>query len=148
MTRSSQRHVPVLLTEAIEYLQVREGSTVVDCTLGLAGHAAEIVRRLGPTGKLIGFDRDPEALGLAKEKLDRICEELGSQAPAVELVGEEFSAAPLHVPAGFSRRSDSRHRGKQPATGRGIEGIQFHGGRDSGHAYGYAFRSDRRTSGE
>ena len=81
MTRSSQRHVPVLLTEAIEYLQVREGSTVVDCTLGLAGHAAEIVRRLGPTGKLIGFDRDPEALGLAKEKLDRICEELGNRAP-------------------------------------------------------------------
>jgi 16S rRNA (cytosine1402-N4)-methyltransferase len=97
MTRSSQRHVPVLLTEAIEYLHVREGSTVVDCTLGLAGHAAEIVRRLGPGGKLIGFDRDPEALGLAKEKLDRICEELGSRAPAVELIGKEFSAAPLHL---------------------------------------------------
>jgi 16S rRNA (cytosine1402-N4)-methyltransferase len=97
MTRSSQRHVPVLLTKAIEYLQVREGSTVLDCTLGLAGHAAEIVRRLGPGGKLIGFDRDPEALGLAKEKLDRICEELGSRAPAVELVSEEFSAAPLHL---------------------------------------------------
>jgi 16S rRNA (cytosine1402-N4)-methyltransferase len=98
MTRSSQRHVPVLLTEAIEYLQVREGSTVVDCTLGLAGHAAEIVRRLGPTGKLIGFDRDPAALALANEKLDRICEELGNRAPAIELVGEAFSAAPLHVP--------------------------------------------------
>ena len=97
MTRSSQRHVPVLLTEAIEYLQVREGSTVLDCTLGLAGHAAEIIRRLGPGGKLIGFDRDPEALGLAKEKLDRICEELGSRAPAVELIGKEFSAAPLHL---------------------------------------------------
>ncbi len=97
MTRSSQRHVPVLLTEAIEYLLVREGSTVVDCTLGLAGHAAEIVRRLGPTGKLIGFDRDPAALALAKEKLDRICEELGNRAPAIELVGEAFSAAPLHV---------------------------------------------------
>jgi 16S rRNA (cytosine1402-N4)-methyltransferase len=97
MTRSSQRHVPVLLTEAIEYLQVREGSTVVDCTLGLAGHAAEIVRRLGPGGKLIGFDRDPEALELAKEKLDRICEDLGSRAPEVELVGEAFSAAPLHI---------------------------------------------------
>jgi 16S rRNA (cytosine1402-N4)-methyltransferase len=98
MTRSSQRHVPVLLTEAIEYLHVREGSTVVDCTLGLAGHAAEIVRRLGPTGRLIGFDRDPAALALANEKLDRICEELGNRAPAIELVGEAFSAAPLHVP--------------------------------------------------
>lgn len=97
MTRSNQRHVPVLLKEAMEYLQVREGSTVLDCTLGLAGHAVEIVRRLGPTGTLIGFDRDPEALALAKEKLDRTCEELGSGASAVELVGEAFSAAPLHL---------------------------------------------------
>jgi 16S rRNA (cytosine1402-N4)-methyltransferase len=97
MTRSNQRHVPVLLTEAMEYLQVREGSTVLDCTLGLAGHAAEIVRRLGPAGKLIGFDRDPQALALANEKLDRICEELGNRAPAIELVGEAFSADPLHL---------------------------------------------------
>jgi 16S rRNA (cytosine1402-N4)-methyltransferase len=97
MTRSNQRHVPVLLTEAIEYLAVHEGSTVLDCTLGLAGHAAEIVRRLGPAGKLIGFDRDPEAMALAKEKLGRVGEELGSRAPAVDLVGEAFSEAPLHV---------------------------------------------------
>jgi 16S rRNA (cytosine1402-N4)-methyltransferase len=89
--------VPVLLTEAMEYLNVRAGTTVVDCTLGLAGHASEVVRRLGPKGKLIGFDRDPEALVLAKEKLDRVCEELGSQAPTVTLIGEAFSAAPLHV---------------------------------------------------
>ena len=39
----------------MEYLQVREGSTVLDCTLGLAGHAVEIVRRLGPAGTLIGL---------------------------------------------------------------------------------------------
>jgi 16S rRNA (cytosine1402-N4)-methyltransferase len=97
MTRSNQRHVPVLLTEAIEFLAMREGSTVLDCTLGLAGHAAEIVRRLGPAGRLVGFDRDPEALALAKERLVRVGEELGSRAPAVELVGEAFSAAPLHV---------------------------------------------------
>jgi 16S rRNA (cytosine1402-N4)-methyltransferase len=97
MTRSSQRHVPVLLTEAIENLQVRAGSTLVDCTLGLAGHAAEVVRRLGPAGKFIGFDRDPEALALAKARLDAVCEELGSQAPQVTLIGEAFSAAPLHL---------------------------------------------------
>ena len=97
MTRSNQRHVPVLLTEAIEFLAMREGSTVLDCTIGLAGHAAEIVRRLGPAGRLIGFDRDPEALALAKEKLGRVGDELGGRAPAVELVGEAFSAAPLHV---------------------------------------------------
>ena len=97
MTRSSERHVPVLLNEAIEYLQVRPGSTILDCTLGLAGHASEIVRRLGPAGKLIGFDRDPQALGLARERLDEVCRELGTQAPALILIGEAFSAAPLHV---------------------------------------------------
>ncbi|HEY1984219.1 MAG TPA: 16S rRNA (cytosine(1402)-N(4))-methyltransferase RsmH [Terracidiphilus sp.] len=100
MTRSNERHVPVLLTEAMEYLQVRAGSTVVDCTLGLAGHAAEVVKRLGPHGTLIGFDRDPAAMTLAKEKLDQVCEELGSQAPTVTLIGEAFSAAPLHVKPG------------------------------------------------
>jgi 16S rRNA (cytosine1402-N4)-methyltransferase len=100
MTSGKQRHVPVLFKEAIEYLQVRAGGTILDCTLGLAGHAAEIVRRLGPAGKLIGFDRDPQALALATERLDGVRAELGSQAPAVELVGEAFSAAPLHVARG------------------------------------------------
>jgi 16S rRNA (cytosine1402-N4)-methyltransferase len=100
MTRLSERHVPVLLTEAMEYLQVGAGSTILDCTLGLAGHAAEVVRRLGPAGKLIGFDRDPEALALATEKLDLVCEELGRKAPGLELIGEAFSAAPLHVAPG------------------------------------------------
>src|SRR5215469_2288715 len=100
MTSSSSRHVPVLLHEAIEYLQVRPGSTILDATLGLAGHASEIVRRLGPAGRLIGFDRDPQALALAKARLDGVCGELGNQAPTVELIGEAFSAAPLHVAPG------------------------------------------------
>ena len=97
MTKSTERHVPVLLTETMEYLQVRAGSTVLDCTLGLAGHSTEIVKRLGSKGTLIAFDRDPEALALAKEKLDRVCEELGSQAPTIRFIGEAFSEAPMHV---------------------------------------------------
>jgi 16S rRNA (cytosine1402-N4)-methyltransferase len=92
--------VPVLLQEVIEYLQVRPGTTVLDATLGLAGHASEIVRRLGPEGRFIGFDRDPQALALAKERLDKVCEELSDQAPMIELIGEAFSAAPLHVAPG------------------------------------------------
>ena len=100
MTRSNYRHVPVLLKEAIEYLRVQSGSTILDATLGLAGHASEIVRRLGPAGKFIGFDRDPQAMALAKETLDRVCDELGAQAPAIELIGEAFSAVPLHVAPG------------------------------------------------
>ena len=97
MTKSIERHAPVLFHEAIELLRVRPGSTVVDCTLGLAGHAAGIATLLGAEGHLIGFDRDPEALALAKEKLDGVCSELGSQAPQVTLIGAAFSSAPLHL---------------------------------------------------
>jgi 16S rRNA (cytosine1402-N4)-methyltransferase len=97
MTKTEFRHAPVLYQEAIDLLQVSAGSTVVDCTLGLAGHSAGIVRQLGSQGHLIGFDRDPEALALAREKLDGICQELGSQAPQVTLIGEAFSSAPRHL---------------------------------------------------
>jgi 16S rRNA (cytosine1402-N4)-methyltransferase len=97
MTNSTERHAPVLFQEAIDLLRVRPGATVVDCTLGLAGHAAGIAKLLGAEGHLIGFDRDPEALALAKEKLDGVCQELGSQAPKVTLVGEAFSSAPRHL---------------------------------------------------
>ena len=97
MTKSTDRHVPVLFQQAIDFLRVRAGGTYVDCTLGLAGHAEGIVRLLGPEGHLIGFDRDLEALVLAKERLDRVCEELGSEAPTVTLVGEAFSAIGEHV---------------------------------------------------
>src|SRR5688500_16987335 len=55
-------HEPVLMRETLEALDVRPGQTVVDCTLGRAGHAREIARRLGPEGLLIGTDVDPRNL--------------------------------------------------------------------------------------
>jgi 16S rRNA (cytosine1402-N4)-methyltransferase len=97
MTQQQARHVPVLFEVALDFLSVRPGGTYVDCTLGLAGHAEGIVRRLGPAGSLIGFDRDPEALGLAKTRLDRVRAELESQAPQVVLIGEAFSRVAAHV---------------------------------------------------
>ena len=100
MSKQSERHVPVLLQDAIELLNVREGSVIADCTLGLAGHAAEIIRRLGPKGKLIGFDRDPEALELARARLDEVAAELGSRVPQITLIGEAFSSIGEHVEPG------------------------------------------------
>ena len=70
---------------------------MVDCTIGLAGHAAVIARLLGSQGHLIGFDRDPEALVLAQAKLHEVCNELGSQAPKVTLIGEAFSSIESHL---------------------------------------------------
>ena len=97
MSKQSERHVPVLLQDAIQFLNVRAGSVIADCTLGLAGHAAEIARRLGPRGRLIGFDRDPEALELARARLDQVASELGSQAPQITFIGEAFSSISEHV---------------------------------------------------
>jgi 16S rRNA (cytosine1402-N4)-methyltransferase len=97
MTNPNVRHVPVLLTETLEFLRVQPGNTIADCTLGLAGHSAEIARRLGPKGRLIAFDRDPEALALAKARLDEVWAELGGQAPQITLIGEAFSSIEQHI---------------------------------------------------
>jgi 16S rRNA (cytosine1402-N4)-methyltransferase len=91
--QGSIRHVPVLLQIAIRMLNVRQGGVVVDATLGNGGHASEIARRLGPEGTLIGFDRDPEAMELAKQRLDALREELGAEMPQVVLHDVEFSQA-------------------------------------------------------
>jgi len=62
-------HDPVMMAEVLEFLAPREGKIIVDCTLGRAGHASEIARRLGGTGRLIGLDADPRNLVFARERL-------------------------------------------------------------------------------
>jgi 16S rRNA (cytosine1402-N4)-methyltransferase len=97
MTNTNERHVPVLFQDAIQFLHLRPGATVVDCTLGLAGHSSAIARQLGREGHLIAFDRDPEALALAKMRLARVANELGEQAPRFTLIGAAFSSIAAHV---------------------------------------------------
>jgi 16S rRNA (cytosine1402-N4)-methyltransferase len=87
------RHVPVLLEVAVRNLNVRQGGTYVDATLGFAGHASALARALGPGGKLIGFDRDPVALEYASAKLKALGEELGDAMPKVVLHDVEYSRA-------------------------------------------------------
>jgi 16S rRNA (cytosine1402-N4)-methyltransferase len=64
-------HVPVLLKEAIDFLNVRRGGTYIDATVGLGGHSYEIAKRLGAPGHLIGLDKDPAALERAESVLSR-----------------------------------------------------------------------------
>jgi 16S rRNA (cytosine1402-N4)-methyltransferase len=59
---SSQYHIPVLLNETIESLQIIPNGTYVDCTLGGAGHAKAILEKLNALGKLIVFDQDADAM--------------------------------------------------------------------------------------
>jgi 16S rRNA (cytosine1402-N4)-methyltransferase len=61
-----------MLDEVLAVLDPKPGQVVVDCTLGYAGHAAELLRRVGPTGRLIAFDLDPANLPPAREKLAAI----------------------------------------------------------------------------
>ncbi|HYL10710.1 MAG TPA: 16S rRNA (cytosine(1402)-N(4))-methyltransferase RsmH [Candidatus Acidoferrales bacterium] len=76
-------HTPVLLEEVLHWLEVKSDGTYLDATVGSGGHAASIAQRLS-TGRLIGLDRDAQALEIARERL----KEFGEK---VTLVHSEFS---------------------------------------------------------
>ncbi len=65
------RHVPVLLDETVEYLDPQPGQHFIDGTLGGGGHAAAILDRTAPDGKLLGMDLDSDAISAAKRELER-----------------------------------------------------------------------------
>ncbi|WP_407526397.1 16S rRNA (cytosine(1402)-N(4))-methyltransferase RsmH [Lacibacter sp. MH-610] len=54
-------HIPVMLLETVDGLNVQPNGVYVDCTFGGGGHSREILKRLGPNGKLFAFDQDPDA---------------------------------------------------------------------------------------
>ena len=62
------KHIPVLLNEVIDGLDIKPGGVYVDCTIGGAGHSGEICKKLH-NGKLIGFDKDSTAVKVASERL-------------------------------------------------------------------------------
>jgi 16S rRNA (cytosine1402-N4)-methyltransferase len=69
MDFSTSGHDPVLLDEVLTHLALAPGKTIIDCTLGRAGHSSAIAQQLGPTGLLIGLDVDPRNLEFAKARL-------------------------------------------------------------------------------
>jgi 16S rRNA (cytosine1402-N4)-methyltransferase len=116
------QHVPVLLDEALEYLNVRPGGVYVDATLGLAGHSSAIAKRLGAKGRLICFDRDPQAMEAAKARLEEVRAEIGSEMPEVVFEPRAFSEASSLIEPGSldglladfgvsSLQLDEAHRG-------------------------------------
>ena len=76
-------HTPVLLEEVLHWLRILPEGTYADATVGTGGHTVEIARRL-TTGRVLGLDRDPQALEIARERL-------GEQEQKVILVNAEFS---------------------------------------------------------
>jgi 16S rRNA (cytosine1402-N4)-methyltransferase len=79
----SEPHVPVLLDEVLEWLDVKPDGTYIDATLGAGGHSAAIAGRL-TSGKLISLDQDAQAIALAAERLKKF-------GTTVKLVESSFS---------------------------------------------------------
>lgn len=126
MTASSLslQHTPVLLEEILKQLQVREGITIIDGTLGLGGHSTAFAKIIGSNGRLLGIDWDKRNLELAKKKLesyehvqtahgsfadmDRIATEYGLQKADALLLDLGLSSAHLDDPdRGFSFRFEA-----------------------------------------
>ena len=63
------KHYTVMLNEAVEALNCEDGKLYVDCTLGGGGHSELILKKISPSGRLIAFDIDQEAINHARERL-------------------------------------------------------------------------------
>ncbi len=66
---TGRRHIPVLIKEVVDALDVKPGGRYIDCTLGGGGHSLSIVKQSQPDGQLLGIDADPEAINLAQHNL-------------------------------------------------------------------------------
>ena len=84
---SEYRHIPVLLPECLEYLQLKTQHTFVDATLGGAGHSFEAAKRIGRGGTLVGIDQDEVALAAASAKLGTLPDDV---RPRLVLVRNNF----------------------------------------------------------
>ncbi len=95
MTPGSTQHVPVMADEVMTWIRPAAGQTVVDGTLGGGGHARLLAEAVGPTGRVIGLDRDPAAVEAASVELSdspiRVCHANYSDLP--ELLAELGVAA-------------------------------------------------------
>jgi 16S rRNA (cytosine1402-N4)-methyltransferase len=84
-------HQTVLLREAVEALEVKPSGTYVDGTFGRGGHSRAILERLGPNGRLLALDRDPQAVAAARaindQRLVMLHHRFGDLAVAVQQAG-------------------------------------------------------------
>ncbi|MEE1353261.1 MAG: 16S rRNA (cytosine(1402)-N(4))-methyltransferase RsmH [Acutalibacteraceae bacterium] len=76
-------HIPVLLQETIDSLEIKPDGIYLDATAGGAGHSSEILKRLGPNGHLICLDQDPDAIAIVTKRI--------GGDPRVTVVQENFS---------------------------------------------------------
>lgn len=68
-------HIPVLLKETLEFLDLKEGKFIIDGTVDGGGHSSEIIKKIGPNGKLLGLDWDKDMMSLANKNLRKLAKE-------------------------------------------------------------------------
>ena len=81
----------MLVEETVDWLAIEPGGFYVDATVGLGGHAIEIVRRLGAGGRLLGLDRDTQALEIARERLAEFGDKVTLVHANFSQIGEVFT---------------------------------------------------------
>jgi len=100
--RAAVGHVSVLLQEATDFLAIRRGGSYIDATVGMGGHSLEIASRLGPQGHLIGLDKDPQALELARKRLTEMSgvkpDKKMAEEPAITLLHSSYAEIGRYVP--------------------------------------------------
>ena len=69
-------HIPVMSAQVLEYLNLQPGGLYIDGTIGAGGHAAQILSKLSNKGKLIGIDRDAEALEICNERFSSFADQI------------------------------------------------------------------------
>lgn len=77
------QHITVLLNEAVDALNIQENGIYVDGTFGRGGHSRLILSKLGAKGRLVVFDKDPQAIAVARD--------LAAQDARVSVVHNGFS---------------------------------------------------------
>ncbi|HEX8929472.1 MAG TPA: 16S rRNA (cytosine(1402)-N(4))-methyltransferase RsmH [Actinomycetota bacterium] len=93
MVLTAARHLPVMLDRTVELLRPRPDGVYLDATLGLGGHAERLLEASAPSGRVIGVDRDPAALALARERLAWAGERLVTVAASFADLAEAVAAA-------------------------------------------------------
>ena len=87
----NEKHTPVLVEETIHWLAIKPDGLYVDATVGLGGHAIEIVRRLGAGGQFVGLDRDAAALEIARTRLAEFGDKVTLVHANFSQIGEVFA---------------------------------------------------------
>lgn len=84
-------HKPVMRQEALKALHLKPGQTIVDATVGTAGHSLEILKAISPGGRLVGIDRDEDSLVIAKERLAEFNSQVDdSIRPTIDIAHGDF----------------------------------------------------------